>query len=116
MMGAMSFQAMAQAIRDLILHVGPSAALATILIGTWAASRFVAKYQEQQRIIRHLPDVIRQELERRDAELKALRAQLAEVEAQRAQRASALRAARLMAGKVQEIAAAAGVVPRNRQL
>ena len=115
-MSAMSFQAMAQAIRELIVHAGPAMALAAIIILTWAVSRFVAKYQEQQRILKYLPDVIRKELERRDAELKEMRAHVAELEAQCAERVTALRAVSVMAGKVHEIAAAAGAVPRNRQI
>jgi len=99
----MTLQILAEQIRLLFHAAWPGVVYGAVVVGTWALSRFVARYQQQRDILSHLPQVIRDEMQRRDAELKSLRSELAAASESVAQYRVRLRAAAVMAGKVGEL-------------
>lgn len=99
----MSLQIIAEQLRQVVQIAGPVALISGAIIVTWVLSRFIARYQIQRDILRYLPQVVRDELTRRDAELKGIRAELVAAAETVTEYRVRLRAAAVMAHKVGEI-------------
>jgi len=99
----MSFQEFMVMFRELLYKALPDIILFLVILSTWVLSRFVAKYGEQRDILKHLPEIVREEVGRRDKVIEELQKRVDELEGQRQHRIDSLKAAYIMAGKVQEI-------------
>ena len=99
----MSFQEFMLVFREFLYRALPGIILFLVILITWTISRFAAKYGEQKNILSRLPEIMRQEIMQRDDLIKELERRVTELEAQRQHYMANLKAAYIMAGKVQEI-------------
>jgi hypothetical protein len=99
----MSFQEFMIIFREFVFRALPGIILFVVILVTWLLSRFAAKYGEQKNILNKLPEIMRQEITQRDDLIKELQGRVEELESQRQLRINSLKAAYVMAGKVQEI-------------
>ena len=76
----LSLQIIVQEIRLFFHHIWPALVVSAYTIAVWTLSRFVAKYQEQKRIISFMPQIVQDEVGKRDARITQLEATLTQAE------------------------------------
>jgi hypothetical protein len=99
---AVAAEAVVRALGRFFSEGWPGFALAGYTLGVWALSRFVAKYQEQRDIAKHLPEIVQKEVRDRDARIKALEGELAGLKASHGELVAASRFAEERARRIAE--------------
>lgn len=99
----MSFQEFMVMFRELVYKALPGIILFLVILATWIISRFAAKYSDQKDIIKHMPEIIKEEISKRDELIAVLHHRVDQLESQLQGQVVANKAAYIMAGKVQEV-------------